>query len=201
MSSAIARKKKRMKPAGYKEEVHVFDQQKIRSLNYAKNLAEKTFLDMKLISFNVLHDKFGYGQKRIKHLEERVNDLLNEGPSCEEMVFYLKEKGIDLMNVEIPQRDLMGFQKIGYNNDILPLKNKVNVVLGSVSDYIILSVTALRTNMKFTKKQVVEYIEWIQYYINSISRKIFLDMVDVASVLYHECKYCDPRFIGQFREI
>lgn len=199
MSSVIARKKKKMQPAGYKENVHVFNQQKVRAMHYATDLAEKTFSDIKLVAFNVLHDKFGYGQKRLITLEEKVNKLMEGNTSCEELAVFLQEKGIDLMEVDIPQRDLMGFQDIAYNNNILPLKNKVNVVLGAVSDFIVLSATSLR-EMKLSKRQLMEYIDWILYYINSLSLK-YLDMIDVASVLYQECNYCDIRFVGKFREI
>lgn len=199
MSNALSRKKKKMQPQGYKDDIHVFNQQKVRMVNYATELAEKTFSDIKLVAFNVLHDKFGYGQKRLIMLEEKVNKLMEGNTSCEELAVFLQKKGIDLMKVDIPQRDLMGFQDIAYNNNILPLKNKVNVVLGAVSDFIVLSATSLR-EMKLPKRQLMEYVDWIRYYINSLSLN-YLDMIDVASVLYHECNYCDVRFVGKFREI
>ena len=199
MSNALSRKKKKMQPLGYKDDIHVFNQQKVRMMNYATELAEKTFSDIKLVAFNVLHDKFGYGQKRLIMLEEKVNQLMEGNTSCEELAVFLQKKGIDLMEVDIPQRDLMGFQDIAYNNNILPLKNKVYVVLGAVSDFIVLSATSLR-EMKLSKRQLMEYVDWVLYYINSLSQK-YLDMIDVASVLYHECNYCDVRFVGKFREI
>lgn len=113
-----------MQPLGYKDDIHVFNQQKVRMMNYATELAEKTFSDIKLVAFNVLHDKFGYGQKRLIMLEEKVNKLMEGNTSCEELAVFLQKKGIDLMEVDIPQRDLMGFQDIAYNNNILPLKIK-----------------------------------------------------------------------------
>lgn len=163
MSNALSRKKKKMQPLGYKDDIHVFNQQKVRMMNYATELAEKTFSDIKLVAFNVLHDKFGYGQKRLIMLEEKVNKLMEGNTSCEELAVFLQKKGIDLMEVDIPQRDLMGFQDIAYNNNILPLKNKVNVVLGAVSDFIVLSATSLR-EMKLSKRQLMEYVDWVLYY-------------------------------------
>lgn len=199
MSNAISRKKKKTQPLGYKDDVHVFSQQQVRMIKYATDLSDKTFSDIKLVSYQILHDKFGYGQKRLNVLGEKVDKLLAGDTSCEEFAVFLQKKGVDLMEVEIPQRDLMGFQNIEYNNKILPLKNKVDVALGAVSDYVILSVIALR-EMKLSKRQLMEYVKWIQYYINSLAQK-YLDMTDVASMLYHECNYCDKRFIGKFREI
>lgn len=201
MSSVLKRKKKKMQPLGYKDEIHVFNQQKVRRLNYATNLAEKAFLDIKLVSLQILHDKFGIGKKRIQRFEAEINTLLEGDTSCSEMAHYLAEKkGIDLFSVDIPERELLGFQNISYSNDILPIQNKIKVILGSVSDYIVLSVTTLKTVFKFSKKQIDEYVHWVKFYINSISRG-YENMIGVASVLYHECNYCDKRFIGKFYEI
>lgn len=41
MSNALSRKKKKMQPLGYKDDIHVFNQQKVRMMNYATELAEK----------------------------------------------------------------------------------------------------------------------------------------------------------------
>ena len=201
MSSVLNRKKKKMQPLGYKEEIHVFNQKKVRKMNYATEIASKTFLDTKLISYQILHDKFGFGLKRIKRLEAEINALLDGETSCSEMVCYLsKEKGIDLTNIDVPQRELLGFQGVSYDNCILPLQNKINVIAGTVSDYIVLSVTALRTLFKFSKNQIMKYVEWICYYIGSISMG-YETMTGVASVLECECKYIDERFIGKTYEV
>ena len=56
MSSVLKRKKKKMQPLGYKDEIHVFNQQKVRMLNYAAEMGNKTFLDMKIVSYQILHD-------------------------------------------------------------------------------------------------------------------------------------------------
>ena len=115
-----------MQPLGYKEEIHVFNQQKVRRLNYATSLAEKAFLDIKLVSLQILHDKFGIGKKRIQRFESEINTLLEGDTSCSEMAYYLAEKkGIDLFGVDIPERELLGFQNMSYSNDVLPIQNKI----------------------------------------------------------------------------
>lgn len=201
MSNALARKKKRMQPLGYKENIHVINQQRVRIRNYANGLAEKTFLDMKLISYQALHDRFGFGLKRIQRLEQGLNNLLNDKVSTLEWAEYLtREKGIDLSSVDIPQRDLIAFQNLGYNNNNLPLKNKIDVVLGTVSDYIILSVVVLKTQFKFSKKQIEKYVDGICYLINRLATG-YETMTGIASVLEWERKYIDKRFIGKTYEI
>lgn len=201
MSNVLARKKKRMQPLGYKENIHVINQQRVRIRNYANGLAEKTFLDMKLISYQALHDRFGFGLKRIQRLEQGLNNLLNDKVSTLEWAEYLtREKGIDLSSVDIPQRDLIAFQNLGYNNNNLPLKNKIDVVFGTVSDYIILSVVVLKTQFKFSKKQIEKYVDGICYLINCLATG-YETMTGIASVLEWECKYIDKRFIGKTYEI
>lgn len=201
MSNALTRKKKKMKPLGYKEEIHVFNQQKVRKINYATEMASKTFLDMKLISYQILHDKFGFGLKRIKNLETELDKLLDGNITCPQMVDYLeKKKGIDLTEVDIPQRELLGFQNVPYDNKILPLQNKINVIAGTVSDYIVLSVAVLNEYFRFSKNKVMEYVGWICYYINSLSRG-YETMTGVASVLFHECKYVDERYAGRVYKV
>ncbi len=201
MSNALSRKRKKMQPIGYKEEVHVFNQQRVRREIYAVDMAKKTFLDTQLISYQILHDKFGFGLQRIKRLEEKMNDLLDGETSCSKLVCYLSDKkGIDLTDVDIPQRELLGFQSVSYDNKILPLKNKIKVIAGTVSDYIVLSVVVLKEQFKFSKNQIMEYVGWICYYINSLATG-YETMLGVASVLACECKYHDPRFIGKTYEV
>lgn len=198
MSSVLNRKKKKLQPLGYEEGIHIYNQQKVRALNYATEMASKSFLDTKLISYQILHDKFGFGLKRIKRLEDKINDLLDGEVSCNELEYYLsKKKGIDLTNVDVPQRELLGFQSVPYDNKILPLQNKINVIAGSVSDYIVLSVTALKEVFNFSKCKIMEYVNWIVYYINTLSnvKQFDLRMRDIAECLMEECNYCDIRFV------
>lgn len=201
MSNALSRKRKKMQPIGYKEEVHVFNQQAVRRLNYAKELGDKTFSDTKLIAYQILHDKFGFGLKRIERLGSGVEAILQKKVPYLKLVDYLEEeKEIDLSDVDVPQRELLAFQNVPYNNYILPLQNKINVIAGAVSDYIVLSVVVLKEQFKFSKNQIMEYVGWICYYINSLATG-YETMLGVASVLACECKYYDPRFIGKTYEV
>ena len=201
MSNALSRKRKKMQPIGYKEEVHVFNQQAVRRLNYAKELGDKTFSDTKLIAYQILHDKFGFGLKRIERLGSGVEAILQKKVPYLKLVDYLgAEKEIDLSDVDVPQRELLAFQNVPYNNYILPLQNKINVIAGAVSDYIVLSVVVLKEQFKFSKNQIMVYVGWICYYINSLATG-YETMLGVASVLACECKYYDPRFIGKTYEV
>lgn len=105
-----------------------------------------------------------------------------------------KEKaGIDIAKEvnRIPYREcvlLSGEQK--------PLPNTGKLVAAAIYNYLALSCVALKTVFKFSAKKLLEYMEWIRYYINSLARRKQFDLTikDIAIVLVDECKYCDARF-------
>ena len=158
MSNALSRKKKKMQPLGYSMNEILGIQQYAKVQNNTNYLIEQSFENIKIIAYQILHDKFGFGNKRIIRVENTINAYLDSVAdvklSTAELEYYMKTK------------------------------------LGN----------CLKSQFKFSSRQIREVFEWIRYYINSLSGK-YLDMVDVASVLYHECNYCDRRFIGKFREI
>lgn len=199
MSNALKRKGKKMQPVGYSKK-------EISSINkYSKerskmnNTTYNAYLDVRLIAYQVLHDKFGFGQKRIVQLENTVNVYLEKNRtdanmSTSALAYFLKEKaGIDIAKEvnRIPYREcvlLSGEQK--------PLPNTGKLVAAAIYNYLVLSCVALKTVFKFSTKKLSEYISWIRYYINSLARKKQFDLTikDIAIVLMDECKYCDARF-------
>ena len=201
MSNALKRKVKKMQPVGYSK-------REISSINkYSKerskmnNTTYNAYLDVRLIAYQVLHDKFGFGQKRIIQLENTVNVYLEKNRTDRNMstgalACFLKEKaGIDIAKEvnRIPYREcvlLSGEQK--------PLPNTGKLVAAAIYNYLALSCVALKTVFKFSAKKLLEYISWIRYYINSLARRKQFDLTikDIAIVLVDECKYCDVRFAG-----
>ena len=201
MSNALKRKVKKMQPVGYSK-------REISSINkYSKersrmnNTTYKAYLDVRLIAYQILHDKFGFGQKRIVQLENTVNVYLEKNRtdanmSTSALAYFLKEKaGIDIAKEvnRIPYREcvlLSGEQK--------PLPETGKLVAAAIYNYLALSCVALKTVFKFSAKKLSEYMEWIRYYINSLARRKQFDLTikDIAIVLMDECKYCDARFAG-----
>lgn len=55
---------------------------------------------------------------------------------------------------------------------------------------------ALKSQFKFSSKQIQDVYEWIRYYINTLSRydQFDLKIEDIALCLMEECNYCDERF-------
>ena len=201
MSNALKRKGKKMQPVGYSKKeissINKYSKERSRMNNTTYN----AYLDVRLIAYQILHDKFGFGQKRIIQLDDTVNVYLEKNRTDKNMstgalVCFLKEKaGIDIGKEvnRIPYREcvlLSGEQK--------PLPNTGKLVAAAIYNYLALSCVALKTVFKFSTKKLSEYVEWIRYYINSLARRKQFDLTikDIAIVLVDECKYCDERFAG-----
>lgn len=200
MSNALKRKNKKMQPVGYSKK-------EISSINkYSKerskmnNTTYNAYLDVRLIAYQVLHDKFGFGQKRIINLENTVNAYLeknrtDKNMSINALVYFLKEKSdIDVAKEvnRIPYRECVLLSR---EQKLLPETGKL--IAAAIYNYFTLSCVALKTVFKFSAKKMSKYMEWIRYYINTLARRKQFDLTikDIAKVLMDECKYCDARFV------
>lgn len=96
----MARKRKRMQPLGYTKDELLRMQRYAKTESNTNDLIEESFLNIRLISFQILHDKFGFGYKRLMKVEKIITEYLNTtaagGLSTEQLQFYMREKcGID----------------------------------------------------------------------------------------------------------
>lgn len=207
MSNAIARKKKKTQPLGYSMNELLGIQNYARAQSNAEYLIEQSFENIKIIAYQILHDKFGFGNKRIIRVENTINAYLNAKAdedahlTTAELEYYMKTKCSISVTEEankVPFRERFALvdKKVAPNS----MQKAGQYLLASICNYFSLLGNCLKTQFRFSAKQIREVFDWIRYYINSLSQK-YLDMTDVASVLYHECDYCDKRFAGKFREI
>lgn len=77
MSNALARKRKRMQPLGYTKDELLRMQRYAKTESNTNDLIEESFLNIRLISFQILHDKFGFGYKRLMKVEKIITEYLN----------------------------------------------------------------------------------------------------------------------------
>ena len=206
MSSVLNRKKKKMQPLGYSKQELVSMQDYSRRKSNTDFLIEESFRNIRLISYQILHDKFGFGQKRIIRVEETVNEYLNTvsegGLSTDELQYFMSEKcGIDVKYEanKVPFRER--FALISRKVESGSMQSAGNYLLASICNYFSLLGVCLRTQFKFSTKKISEVFEWIRYYINTLSRVSQFDVTikDIAECLMDECKYCDSRFVGGAR--
>ena len=201
MSSVLNRKKKKMHPLGYSKQELVSLQDYSRRKSNTDFLIEESFRNIRLISYQILHDKFGFGQKRIIRVEETVNKYLNTvsdgGISSDQLQYFMKEKcGIDVKDEanKVPFRE--SFSLIERKVSAQSMQSAGKFLLASICNYFSLLGVCLKTQFKFSAKQILEAYEWIRYYINTLSRVKQFDLTikDIAETLKEECKYCDSRF-------
>ncbi len=210
MSNILTRKKKKMQPIGYSQKELENIQRYSRRNTMMENTVQKAYLDTKLVSFLILHDKFGWNIKRITRLEGSINQCLEENADrnlhASDYEKYLSEKCkfsiIDEIN-NIPSREriLLVYDKVPTT---IQTANEVSrLVSAAIYNYVVLSCTVLKEEFHFSGNQLLVYIRWLQYYINSIA--LWSEsggrrgecIKCIAAVLRAECKYCDVRYADQ----
>ena len=203
MSSVLNRKKKKMQPLGYSKQELVSIQDYSRRKSNTDFLIEESFRNLRLISYQILHDKFGFGQKRIIRVEKTIDKYLSTvyegGLSTGQLQYFMSEKyGIDVKCEanKVPFRER--FALISRKVESRSMQSAGNYILASICNYFSLLGVCLRTQFKFSIKKISEAFEWIRYYINTLSRVSQFDVTiqDIAECLMDECKYCDSRFVG-----
>lgn len=204
MSSVLRKKSKKMQPAGYSKISLIQMRDNERRKNNSAALIEDSYKNVQLIAYQILHDKFGFGLKRVIRLENTINvylDSMAKGEvTIDELEFFMEEKCNILVKNEA--------NKVPFNERFVITKFKINpgsrqsagmCILASIHNYFVLSGVALKTQFKFSTKQILDVYEWIRYYINTLSRyeQFELDMKMIAECLLDEIKYCDERFLTE----
>lgn len=205
MSSVLNRKKKKMQPLGYTKQELVSIQNYARKQSKTNYLIEESYMNIRLIGYQILHDKFGFGQKRIIRVEQTIDEYLNSvadgGMSTEQLQFFLKEKcKIDVKDEanKVPFRERFALTE--HKISAQSMQSAGSYLLASICNYFSLLGVCLKTQSKFSTRQIREVYEWVRYYIGSISMG-YETMTGVASVLEWECKYVDERFTGKTYEV
>lgn len=123
MSSVLKRKKKAFEPRGYskKELEHIENLSKQK--READNLITESYLNIKLIAYQILHDKFGFGQKRITRVDNTIDAYLlaaEDGLTADKLEYLLKEKfDIDVRDEanKVPFREQFYLLTTDYRSD------------------------------------------------------------------------------------
>jgi hypothetical protein len=203
MSNGLKRKKPKMQPYGYGKKELDRACQRARLESNTEKLIEDSYLNLKLIAYQILHDKFGFGQKRISRVDATVDSYLasasNGGTSTNELQYYLESKcGIDVKTEsnKVPFRERFAITTYKINAD--SKQSAGMYILASICNYFSLLGVCLKTQFKFSKNSIEKVFWHIRDYINTLSRfkQFELKIEDIAVSVAEECKFCDRRFIG-----
>ncbi len=196
MSSKL---KKKSKSTSHKDMLKNRDWEK--RVSNTDKLIEESYYNIRLIAYQILHDKFGFGQKRIVRVENTIDKYMESkaegGLHTDEMLFFMQEKcKIDIKEEVncVPFRER--FSLVKYKISPESQKSAGMYILASICNYFCLLGVCLKTQFKFSTRQIKEVYEWIRYYINTLSRQKQFDLTikDIAECLIEEVGYCDFRY-------
>lgn len=160
----------------------------------------ESWSNSKLVSYLILHDKLGFGAKRIERLESTTNKYLNEfveNDDYEDDFFdkQLRKKGIYVHEIvaKIPARVRL---KLTFGKKIPKKLGKENLsdIGGSLRAFLAISLYVLGKDFKLTHSQLDEYLKWMQFNFECLAEKNRLAIEDIVPVLAKECNYLDPRY-------
>lgn len=203
MSSVLNRKKKKMRPLGYSKSELVKIQTYAKRQSNTDLLIEESFKNIRLIAYQILHDKFGFGNKRITRVDNTIEEYLKSasdgGLSTEQLQLYLKEKcGIDVKTEAnmVPFRERFALTNYKIHPD--SHHSAGMYLLASIYNFFSLLGVCLKTQFKFSARQIREAYEHIRSYINTLSqyKRYELKIEDIAVSAWEEFKYRDERFVG-----
>lgn len=202
------RKKSYFKPAGYTKNEILLMQKRARKNTSDADITAEAFNNIKIISYQILHDKFGFGKKRIVQLDEELNNYLNdyadnkvEAPRDIAKELRAKYK-IDTWHEAkvVPLREKILFVSKSIPKNPQDVKNLNNLVEATIFNYFSMICNILKKRFKLSSRQLLDFMDWIRYYINSVVRN-YVDILGVASVLACECGFLDQRFEGKVYEV
>ena len=161
------------------------------------------YYNSRVVSYLVLHDKFGFGWKRIQKLEQAVDKYLDDyEDDVYQAGFFESEmqgKGIDVRSVvhEIPTRIRM---MLTYGSRI-PKRitpQDATTIRCSMQTFYAVTLYALNRDMKVSVKKLQEiYLKWMKFNFECLGEKNRLRIEDVVTVLCEECGYLDPRYVRE----
>lgn len=196
MSNALRKKKK---PTFFtKKDTRIIGRNDFESRN-TERVVIKSYKDYLAIGYMILHDKFGFGQKRMARLEQTVNaysEASVDDPNMKgtSLAFMLKEKyDLDVTSTvnRVPQSQLM---KLYAWKGHCVEREAYRLASASMFNYMSLTMTALKTVFKFTRNQLVQFSEKFIDYIDTLAnyKQFQLTVPMIAQSLADEIKFvCD----------
>lgn len=159
----------------------------------------KSYKDYQAIGYIILHDKFGFGQKRMARLERTVNAYSEAAADDKNMngvalAYVLKEKyEVNVKEIvnSVPQSQLM--KLYAWKGHCIE-REAYRLSSASMFNYMSLTMAALKTVFKFTRKQLVQFSEKFIDYIDTLAnyKQFQLTVPMIAETLVDEIKFvCD----------
>ena len=160
----------------------------------------QTYYNIRIVSYLVLHNKLGFGGKRIQNLERAVEKYLDDYDSERYPAGFFEQemraKGIDVTTVvqEIPQRVRM-ILTYGSRIPTRVSPKEMTAIRVTMQSFLAISMYALNKDMRISVKKIKEiYLPYIAFNLECLAEKRRLQMKDIALVIADECGYQDHRY-------
>lgn len=171
----------------------------------SRNRANSTILDCyynsRTLTYLILHDKFGYGQKRIVKLEQTVDKYLDDYQDGVYAPGYfeneMRKRGLDVHEIvgSIPSRVKLFLTWGGEQRGSGVQLRDMRAINASLVTFLSIEMYALNKDMKIScVKLKDEYVKWFKFNVECLAEKGRLSMYDVVYALAKECKYLDNRY-------
>lgn len=196
MSNALRRKKK---PTFFtKKDTQIIGRNDFETRSTQK-VVFKSYKDYLVIGYIILHDKFGFGQKRMIRLEQTVNaysEASVDDPNMKgtSLAFMLKDKyGVDVTSIvnSVPQSQLM--KLYAWKGHCIE-REAYKLSSASMFNYLALTMTALKKMFNFTRGQLQAFADKFVDYIDTLAnhKQFQLTVPMIAESLADEIKFvCD----------
>lgn len=196
MSNALRKKKK---PTFFtKKDTMIIGRNDFESRN-TERVVIKSYKDYQAIGYIILHDKFGFGQKRMARLERTVNTYSEAAADDKNMngvalAYVLKEKyEVNVKEIvnSVPRSQLM---KLYAWKGHCVEREAYRLSSASLFNYFALTLTILKKEFKITAKQLQYFTDKFIDYIDTLAnyKQFQLTVPMIAQSLADEIKFvCD----------
>lgn len=197
MSSKLSRAKRKKKPnyGWMQSEIDAIGEYQSR-INWMSKMSSRAYTNIKEISLWVLHDKFGFGIKRLNRVNEQVRScvLKNDqaGIKVDHMILYCKEKmDIDIY-VEckrIPRNTRYQIAGIEHPKNPRDMMDYTQAATLSCALAICMVCTELQEIEKFSKNQIRKFVDECIFLINEYMATGYICQNDIKVILRDEVKF------------
>lgn len=159
--------------------------------NYEDVLIQTLFTHLQFMGYQNLHDRFGFGNRRLKRfyecLEREFENYSQEKLKTEELLVYCQNKENDIYKwvrslSQSQKLKVSGFKaKKGTSINFMKVVDSAYLIYGGLASYVLFE------DFKFSKPQVKKFLEEMAYYLDSYA-KGYLDDNLVNELMIEECK-------------
>ena len=197
MSSKLTRAKRKNKPnyGWMQSEIDAIGAYQNR-INWMSKMSGQAYTNIKEISLWVLHDKSGFGIKRLNRVNEQVRScvLKNDqaGIKVDHMILYCKKKmDIDIYAEcrRIPRNTRYQIAGIEHPKNPRDMMDYTQAATLACSLAICMVCTELQEIEKFSKKQIRNFVNECIALINDYLATGYITQEDVTAILKKEVKF------------